>query len=44
MRLFYLMLLILFSVTAKAQTPVAEEYHRCGGATVVSYPPESFVI
>jgi hypothetical protein len=41
MRLFYLTMLILFSLTTKAQTPVAEVYHGCGGATVVSYPPES---
>lgn len=41
MRLFYLILWMMISVAAKAQTPVAEVYHGCGGATVVSYPPQS---
>jgi hypothetical protein len=37
MKLIFTILLIIATISLKAQTPLCEVHHGCGGATVVAY-------
>ena len=37
MKSTFTLLLVIFAITLKAQTPLCHVYHGCGGATVVAY-------
>jgi hypothetical protein len=43
MKLIFTFLLIIATNSLKAQTPLCEVHHGCGGATVVAYQGESTI-